>query len=115
MLAAIGFDPAQAPGKGKLGESETVGRWPLSGYRDLTAVTWSAALDRLLVLADSEDTLLVVTTGGKVEARLRLPGLNQEGVALDARGDLWIADDRGGSVVRYPTALKAIETAIRRL
>jgi uncharacterized membrane protein YeaQ/YmgE (transglycosylase-associated protein family) len=28
-----------------------VGRWPLSGHRDLTSVTWSAALDRLLVLA----------------------------------------------------------------
>ena len=109
MLAAIEFDPTLTPGKRKIGDSEVVGRWPLSGHRDLTSVTWSAALDRLLVLADSEDELLVVTKDGKVEARLELPGLNQEGVALDSRGDMWIADDRGASLTRYPGALKAIQ------
>jgi uncharacterized protein YjiK len=113
LLVAIAFDPAAAPGKDKLGSEEVVGRWPLAGYKDLTSVTWVPALQRLLVLADSEDELLVVTTEGKVEARLELPGLNQEGVALDARGDLWIADDRGAGVVRYPAALKAIESATR--
>ena len=113
VLAAIEFDPTRAPGKGKLGGPAAIGRWRLPGYRDLTSVTWSAALDRLLVLADSEDELLVVTTSGEVKGTLRIPGVNQEGLALDARGDLWIADDRGGSVVRYPAALKAIEAATR--
>jgi uncharacterized protein YjiK len=112
LLVAIQFDPTLTPGKRRIGDAEVVGRYPLSGHRDLTSVTWSAALDRLLVLADSEDELLVVTAEGKVEARLPLPGLNQEGVALDPRGDLWIADDRGASVTRYPAALKAIEVAL---
>jgi uncharacterized protein YjiK len=112
LLAAIQFDPQAEPAKRKIGDAEVVGRWGLPGHRDLTSVTWSGALGRLLVLADSEDELLVVTPEGEVEARLDLPGVNQEGVALDARGDLWIADDRGGSVVRYAGGLKAIEGAL---
>jgi len=107
MLVAIAFDPAAAPQK--IGASAVVGRWTLEGQADLTAVSWSEELQRLLVLADSEDELLVVKTDGQVQARLKMPGVNQEGVCLDAAGDLWIADDRGGSVVRYAGARQALE------
>jgi uncharacterized protein YjiK len=107
MLVALAFDPAAAPAK--LGSDAVLARFALKGHSDLTSVTWSEPLRRLLVLADSEDELLVVTEGGEVEAQLRLPGVNQEGVALDPTGALWIADDRGGVLVRYPAARKAIE------
>jgi uncharacterized protein YjiK len=111
MLVAIAFDPAAAPRK--LGAADVVARWPLKGHQDLTAVSWSKELRRLLVLADSEDELLLIDPdrGGAdaQDARFKIPGLNQEGVCLDPAGAMWIADDRGGSVTRYAGALKLLE------
>lgn len=111
MLVAIAFDPAAPPRK--LGASDLIARWGLKGHSDLTAVSWSKELRRLLVLADSEDELLLIdpdrSGADAEEARIRIPGLNQEGVCLDAAGALWIADDRGGSVTRYAGALRALE------
>jgi uncharacterized protein YjiK len=111
MLVAIAFDPAGAPHT--LGAEAVVGRWGLPGHQDLTAVSWSPALGRLLVLADTEDELLVVdpeqSGASAVQAQLRIPGLNQEGVCLDPAGNLWIADDRGASVVRYAGARPIVE------
>lgn len=113
MLVAIAFDPAEAPHK--LGAEAVVGRWGLPGHQDLTAVSWSPALRRLLVLADTEDELLVVdpeqSGASAVQAQLKIPGLNQEGVCLDPAGNLWIADDRGASVVRYAGARQVLAPA----
>jgi uncharacterized protein YjiK len=109
MLVAVEFDPAGAPRP--IGESSVVGRWEMKGLRDLTALSWSPELGRLLVLADAEDELLLLRPDGSVEKRLRIPGVQQEGVCMDAAGDLWIADDRAATVVRYAGARKAIEGA----
>jgi uncharacterized protein YjiK len=107
LLVALVFDPFAPPQP--LGSSAVVGRWPVGRYADLTAVSWSPALKQLLLLADSEDELLVVSPAGEMVRQLKVPGVNQEGVVLDPSDVLWIADDRGGSVVRYADARKAIE------
>lgn len=111
MVVAIAFDPTQ-PG-GTIGSDAVLQRWGLPGQRDLTAAIWSPSLQRLLVLSDAEDALLVVNAKGAVEERIHVPGLQQEGACFDAAGDLWIADDRGASVKRYAGALQAIASAVR--
>lgn len=109
MVIALAFDPAGRPGE--IGASSVLGRWEFKGLRDLTALSWSPALGRLLLLADAEDELLVLSPDGAVEKRLRVPGVQQEGVCLDEAGSLWVADDRAANVVRYEGGRKAIEAA----
>jgi uncharacterized protein YjiK len=110
MLVAVAFDPMG--GGGTIGADHLAGRWPLPGRGDLTAVTWSAALQRLLVLADAEDQLLVLDGQANEQGRLHVSGTQQEGVALDPQGTLWVADDRAARVVRHPGALAAIQAAL---
>jgi uncharacterized protein YjiK len=90
-----------------IGADAVVGRFKIEGFKDLTAVTYSPALDRLLVVADHKDRLLVLRLDGTIEDEVVLPGLQQEGVAFDAGGALWIADDKGG-LLRFENALAAL-------
>ena len=74
-------------------------------------MTWSARLGRLLVVAESDDRLLAVSTDGTIEADLALPGGRQEGLALDDAGSLWVADERLG-LLRFDGALQVLEAAV---
>lgn len=94
--ATVGADAVQA-------------RWPLTGHGDLTAVTFVPALERLLIVADKVDELMVVRLDGTLEAQIPLPGQQQEGVALDPAGNLWIADDQDKSLLKMDVALPAIQ------
>jgi uncharacterized protein YjiK len=108
-LVALAFDPT-GPGR-TLGAADVLSSHALKPYEDLTAVTWSERLGRLLVIAESDDRLLVVSTDGTIEADLPLPGGQQEGLALDDAGALWVADERLG-LLRFDGALRAIEAAV---
>src|SRR5262245_49010796 len=111
MIVAVAFDPAAH--SGTVGADAVLARWPLEGHGDLTAVTWSPELQRLLVVADKEDQLLVVREDGSLEAGLPLPGQQQEGVALDNAGNLWVTDDQDKSLLKMDAALPAIEKYLR--
>jgi uncharacterized protein YjiK len=80
---------------------------------DLTAITYVPSLDRLLVLSDADDRILVMGTDGQIKAEIALPGVQQEGLCFDPQGTLWIADDRAGRVVRYPGALAAFTVGLK--
>jgi len=108
-LVTLAFDPAG--GARTLGASDVVSRHPLKPYDDLTAVTWSERLGRLLVIADSADRLLVVSPDGAIDADEALPGGQQEGLALGPDGALWVADERQG-LLRFPGAEEALVTAL---
>jgi uncharacterized protein YjiK len=108
-LITLSFDPT-GPAR-TLGAADVLSRHALKPYEDLTAVTWSERLGRLLVVAESDDRLLVVSTDGTIEADLPLPGGQQEGLALDDAGSLWVADERSG-LVRFDGAVRALEAAI---
>jgi uncharacterized protein YjiK len=110
LVVAIAFDPSRPPAA--LGASAVVTRFALPPHQDLTAASWVPSLGRLLVVSDQDDRLMVVAEGGTIEAELALPGLRQEGLALDGRGDLWVADDRGG-LLRFRGGLAIVETAAR--
>ena len=108
-LVTLAFDPAGEPRT--LGASDVVSRHPLKPYDDLTAVTWSERLGRLLVIADSADRLLVVSPDGAIDVDEALPGGQQEGLALGPDGALWVADEKQG-LLRFPGAEEALAAAL---
>jgi uncharacterized protein YjiK len=97
VLVAIAFDPL-AP-EGSIGAESLISRTTVAGRDDLTAVTFDASLDRLIVIADSKDRLGLLRLTGEEEAEIVLPGVQQEGLSFDPEGNLWIADDRAGLLV----------------
>jgi len=110
MVIGLAFDPA-APVR-RLGAETVLSKWSLS-YEDLTAITWSQSLGRLLVIADAKDRLLVIRPeDGAVESEIPIPGQQQEGLALDASGTLWIADDLDKSVLRIKDAATRLQNQL---
>jgi uncharacterized protein YjiK len=109
MIVAVRFDPEA---EGDLGSEVVVSRWSFPNEGDLTAAAYVPSLGRVLVVADARDRLLVVDLDGKMLASFPLPGLQQEGLAFDDGGTLWIADDRGGRLLRFPGALARIAAAL---
>jgi uncharacterized protein YjiK len=110
-VVALAFDPATAPSR--LGAESVVARWPQSNFEDLTAVTYVPSLDRVLVIADGVDKVLVLGPDGSVEAELPLPGQQQEGLAFDGTGTMWVADDQDKSLLRIPGGLAALEAQLK--
>jgi uncharacterized protein YjiK len=108
VVVALAFDPAAAPAR--LGAAQVLSRWPMGGFEDLTAAAWLPSLERLAVIADAKDRLLLVKPDGSVEAEFPLPGLQQEGLCFDDAGTMWIADDKDKSLFRVPGALGALQS-----
>jgi uncharacterized protein YjiK len=105
-VVALAFDPNRPAGT--LGGDVVKGRWELSGYEDLTAITYVAELDRLLVVSDAQDVLIIMRTDGTVERHVPLPGKQQEGLAVDAEGNIWVADDKDKSVLKLKGGLDTL-------
>lgn len=97
MLILLAFDPL-AP-SGNIGAASLIARTAVPNRADLTAVTYDADLDRVFVIADSKDRLVMLSRSGEEEAEIVLPGAQQEGLSFDPEGNLWIADDRAGLLV----------------
>jgi uncharacterized protein YjiK len=109
-VVGLAFDTgSDAP----IGAAAVVSRWTITGHEDLTGITYVPSIDRLLVIADSEDKLLVLGSDGAVENEVAIPGEQQEGLAFDATGALWIADDKDKSVLRMSGALAGLEAHLR--
>jgi len=105
-LVSLSFDPTGAARP--IGATDVNARHALKPYEDLTAVVWSEALASLLVVAESEDRLLLVSPAGSIRASWTLPGDRQEGLAFAPDGAIWIADDRQG-LFKIPGALDALQ------
>jgi len=104
-LVAFTFDPT-GPAR-TIGAADVVARHALKPYEDLTAVVWSEPLGRLVVIAESDDRLLLVSPAGTITGTWALPGGRQEGLAFDPQGTLWIADDLQG-LFKIPGALEVL-------
>lgn len=111
MVVKAAFDLSRVIGT--LGADAVTARWPLAGRGDLTDVTWAHELGRLLVLADKKDRLLVLSPDGHVQADFKVPGRQQEGLALGPDGSLWLADDQDKSVLRIDGALAVVERLLK--
>jgi uncharacterized protein YjiK len=104
-LVALTFDPT-GPAR-TIGAADVAARHTLKPYEDLTAVVWSEPLGRLLVIAESDDRLLIVSPAGTITGTWSLPGGRQEGLAFGPEGAMWIADDAQG-LFKIPGALAAL-------
>lgn len=109
-VVGVAFDTASAAA---IDASAVVSRWNITGYDDLTAITYVPSIDRVVAIADSQDRLLVLGPDGTVENEVPIPGQQQEGLVFDGTGALWIADDKDKSVFRLPGALAGLEAHLR--
>jgi len=111
MVVTLAFDPASP--SGQLGAEAVVARWPLAPHEDLTAVSYVPSIDRVLVLSDKSDRVLILAADGTVESEVKVPGDQQEGLTVDDKGDVWLADDKDKVLLRLPGGLGALETHVK--
>jgi uncharacterized protein YjiK len=111
LVVGIAFDLQKH--EKTIGADAVVARFKVEGFKDLTAATFAPTLNRLLVVADHKDRILVLRLDGTLDDEVVLPGLRQEGIALDDAGNLWIADDRGG-LLRFRSALTKLDTHLAK-
>ena len=69
---------------------------------DLSGLHYDADRDRMLVACDGPNLFLELARTGEVTAFYALPGDNQEGITLDAEGNVYLAQDTGGVVKHRP-------------
>jgi uncharacterized protein YjiK len=110
MIVGVAFDPETTAGT--LGDEVVISRFALEKRRRVAAATFAPTANRLFVIADGR--LLVMGMDGVVESELPLPGTQQEGLCFDAAGNLWVADDRGGALLRFPAALSRLQPPARQ-
>jgi len=65
---------------------------------DLSALHYDEKSGHLYVMSDATNTLFEITTEGKILKAYAFPGDNQEGIAVDTRGFIYIAQDSGGII-----------------
>ena len=75
-------------------------RYFSTGVTDMSGLFYLPGDDQLLIISDDNNLLLTVSPTGEVLQMVALPGKNQEGIAIDNEGYLYIGED-SGSVVKY--------------
>ena len=65
---------------------------------DMSDLHYDAASGHLFVACDADNVLLEVTLAGTILRTWALPGNDQEGLAVDDEGHLYIAQDSGGII-----------------
>ena len=67
------------------------------GVIDLSGLRYDEMSDHLYVVSDAMNAIFEITREGRIIQSYVLPGDNQEGIAVDTRGFLYIAQDSGAS------------------
>ncbi len=65
------------------------------GVIDIAGFHYDVGADRILMVSDSANALFEVTRGGEVLRGWAFPGNDQEGIAIDPCGFIYIAQDSG--------------------
>lgn len=68
---------------------------------DLSGLYYDQSRDRLLVISDDNNVLMHLSRTGQLLDSYALPGEHQEGITLDARGFLYIAEDADELVTKF--------------
>jgi myo-inositol-hexaphosphate 3-phosphohydrolase len=68
------------------------------GVIDLSGLCYDEKSGHLYVMSDATNTFFEITREGKVLRAYAFPGENQEGIAVDANGFIYIAQDSGGII-----------------
>ncbi len=76
------------------------------GVTDLSGIFYRPGTEQLMVVSDVNNLLLHITRDGEVVQAYALPGQDQEGIAFDDKGFLYISEDSGnsGKVIKYQPA-----------
>ena len=69
---------------------------------DISGLAYDTRRNQLVVINDKPDLLQEVSIDGQVLHQYQLPGKDQEGVALDTMGYIYIAQE-GGEIVKFQT------------
>jgi len=87
--------PVRAEGKAQPDGARIV-RFFLPELTDIAGLWYDSAQDIVYAVSDSEDRVVAFTRTGRRLQSWSLPGVNQEGIAVDANGCMYIAQDSGG-------------------
>ncbi len=68
------------------------------GVIDLSGLFYDEKSGHVYVISDAANTLFEITREGKILQAYAFPGNSQEGIAMDANGFLYIAQDSGGII-----------------
>jgi uncharacterized protein YjiK len=109
-VVGVAFDPTTTA---TIDAGMVVSNWAAKDATDLTAIAYVPSIDRVVAVADSRDRLLVLRDDGSVQDEIPIPGQQQEGIAFDAAGALWIADDKDKAVLKVTGALGALESRLK--
>jgi len=69
---------------------------------DISGLCYDAARNRLLACGDANNVLLVMTLDGRTDRIYAFAGDNQEGLAMDDEGFMYVAQDTGGIIKIRP-------------
>lgn len=83
--------------KGEVAEARILRVLPFQ-MDDPSAMYYDAQTKRLNVISDADNILVEITLNGKLFREYAFPGDNQEGLARDEEGYLYIAQDSGGII-----------------
>jgi uncharacterized protein YjiK len=108
-VVGVAFDPATTT---TIDAATLVSNWSVKDATDLSAIAYVPSIDRVVAIADSKDRLLVLRDDGSVQDEIPIPGQQQEGLAFDDKGSLWIADDKDKAVIKVKDALAALEARV---
>ncbi len=93
------------------GESKArVMRYFSVGVTDLSGIHYVAESDRLFIISDANNLLLLVSLSGEVLESSPLPGNKQEGITVDGDGFLYVAQDAKKSLLKFTSLDKADNT-----
>ena len=63
---------------------------------DMSGLTYVAITNSLLVISDGSNSFFEISMAGKIRDAKAFPGQNQEGIAFDDKGNIYVAQDSGG-------------------
>lgn len=70
------------------------------GVIDLSGLHYDEKEDFLYVISNKKNTLFKITKKGKILESYNLPGKDQGGITVDKNGFLYVAQDKGGGIIK---------------
>lgn len=90
--------PLDSPGE--QGRSAAIVEYFSPGIIDISAIFYDARSDTLVALSDAENVMFEIGRDGSVLNARPMPGKDQEGLAVDDEGNLYISQD-SGEIIKY--------------
>jgi uncharacterized protein YjiK len=90
----------EVPLKSGSGEENiaTIVRYFSLGVIDLSGLYYDEMSGHLYVVSDAMNRVFEITREGDIVQYYDLPGVDQEGIAIDSEGFLYVAQDSGGII-----------------